>query len=433
MEFYILLSFIIGGIFGFVCYHFLFSRDKKNLISQNEKIQSLLTEKESEISNLKNEITKIETTLEMERKNFAEQENLLKKTEEKFRETFSALAFDVLNNNSKSFVELALESLKSIEKDTKGVLGEKGNEITTKIAELEKSLKSFDSAVREIELKRESAYTKIESNYGKLDKTTTDLLNALRSSKGSGNWGEIQLQRIVELAGMVEHCDYNKQVSLKGDGETYRPDLVVHLPQGRKIIVDAKAPISAFLNALAGNGDGDNLKKIIENVRKRVEELGKKEYFNKLEGSLDFVIMFLPSEALFSTVISNDPSFIEDCAKQRVIPASPLTLISLLKAISYGWTQVELEIEAKAILEKAKAIYENLCNSSGHLQELGKSLHKAVESYNVFVGSVERNVFSKGRELFKLNPSKEIAESKEVTEITRELKSSDWKMEDKGE
>jgi DNA recombination protein RmuC len=431
MAFYILLSFIVGLIVGFICCYLLFSREKRELVSQNEKSQSLLMEKEFEISNCKNEITKLETTLEIERKNFAEQETLLKRTEEKFRETFSALAYDVLNKNSESFVKLALESLKSIEADTKGVLGEKGSEITSKIAELEKSLKSFDSAVREIELKRESAYTKIEGSYGKLDKTTTDLLNALRSAKGSGNWGEVQLQRIVELAGMQNHTDFTLQEQKEGE----RPDLIVYLPQGRKIIVDAKAPISSFLKSLDENSKSKEelLNEFVSNVKKRVTELSRKEYFKTFEGSIDFVVMFIPSEAMFSTMIEKDSAFIEDCIRQRVVPASPLTLISLLKAISYGWTQVELEIEAKEILEKAKAIYENLCNSSGHLQELGKSLHKAIESYNSFVGSVERNVFSKGRELFKLNPSKEIAETKEVSEIPRELKSPDWKREDRSE
>ena len=376
------------------------------------------------VTKLKIEKAQLETAIAKEResyKQFMENKKL-------FEDAFKSLASDALNQNSKNFVELAMQNLKTIEAETKGVLGEKGTEITSKIIELKSALEKFDKNVKEIEIKRETAYTVLESGQVKLDKTTTELLKALKFAKGVGNWGEIQLQRIVELSGMVEHCDYDVQVYAATDGKGYYADMVVHLPQNRKIIIDSKAPLSAFLKSLeeSGKSRDELIEEFLKNVKEKVSDLAKKEYHKKIDGSVDFVVMFIPSEAMFSTIIEKDSSFVEECLRSNIIPASPLNLIALLKSVAYSWRQSELEVEAKKILEKAKDIYEALCKSSEHLSNLGKSLHNAVENYNTFIGSVERNVFSKGREISKVSPDKAMQELNEVTSIPRELKSPDW-------
>lgn len=380
------------------------------------------------LTRLKIEKAELKTTIEKERESFRQ----FSENKKALEDTFKSLAHDALMQNSENFIKLALESLKNIEAETKGVIGEKGIEITSKINDLKNVLEKFDKNVKDIEIKRENAYTTLQNGQTKLDKTTTELLGALKFAKGSGNWGEIQLERIAEISGMVEHCDYNVQVPAKEGEQRYLADMVVNLPQGRKIIIDAKTPVSAFLKSLDEKEiNRENLlKEFIENVYSSMKNLSEKEYFKKYEGSLDFVVMFIPSEAMFSTVIEKKSSFVEDCVKSKVIPASPLNLIALLKSVAYSWKQIELENQAKIILEKSKAIYEGLCSSSDHLANLGKSLHKCVENYNTFIGSVERNVFPKGREISRLSETKHISSSEEVLEIPRELKAPDWKKGD---
>ncbi|MFB3851272.1 MAG: DNA recombination protein RmuC [Acidobacteriota bacterium] len=374
---------------------------------------------------LKIENAQLQIALEKERENYQQ----FIENKKALEDAFKSLASDALNQNSKNFVELAMQNLKTIEAETKGVLGEKGTEITSKIAELRSALERFDKNVKDIEIKRETAYSTLKSGQETLDKTTSELLKALQFAKGIGNWGEIQLRRIAEISGMVEHCDFDTQVYVKADGDSYYADMVVHLPQNRKIIIDSKAPLSAFLKSLDENEKNKDelVKEFVKNVKDRASELSKKEYYKKIDGSVDFVVMFIPSEAMFSTIIERESAFVEDCVKSNIIPASPLNLIALLKSVAYGWRQQELEVEARAILEKARELYNGLCSSTEHIQKLGKSLESAVENYNKYIGSVERNVLAKGRELIKLEPDKPIKELSEINAVQRELKSPDWK------
>lgn len=374
---------------------------------------------------LKIEKAQLETKLAKERENYQQ----FIENKKALEDAFKSLASDALNQNSKNFVELAMQNLKTIEAETKGVLGEKGTEITSKIAELRSALERFDKNVKDIEIKRETAYSTLKSGQETLDKTTSELLKALQFAKGIGNWGEIQLRRIAEISGMVEHCDFDTQVYVKADGDSYYADMVVHLPQNRKIIIDSKAPLSAFLKSLDENEKNKDelVKEFVKNVKDRASKLSKKEYYKKIDGSVDFVVMFIPSEAMFSTIIERESAFVEDCVKSNIIPASPLNLIALLKSVAYGWRQQELEVEARAILEKARELYNGLCSSTEHIQKLGKSLESAVENYNKYIGSVERNVLAKGRELIKLEPDKPIKELSEINAVQRELKSPDWK------
>lgn len=374
---------------------------------------------------LKIEKAQLETKLAKERENYQQ----FIENKKALEDAFKSLASDALNQNSKNFVELAMQNLKTIEAETKGVLGEKGTEITSKIAELRSALERFDKNVKDIEIKRETAYSTLKSGQETLDKTTSELLKALQFAKGIGNWGEIQLRRIAEISGMVEHCDFDTQVYVKADGDSYYADMVVHLPQNRKIIIDSKAPLSAFLKSLDENEKNKDelVKEFVKNVKDMASELSKKEYYKKIDGSVDFVVMFIPSEAMFSTIIERESAFVEDCVKSNIIPASPLNLIALLKSVAYGWRQQELEVEARAILERARELYNGLCSSTEHIQKLGKSLESAVESYNTYIGSVERNVLAKGRELIKLEPDKSIKELSEINAVQRELKSPDWK------
>lgn len=367
------------------------------------------------------------TKLKLEKTFLEAENNRLKEYPKLIEDKFKSLALDVLNQNSKNFAELALQSLKAVEAETKGVLGEKGSEISLKINQLKEAIEKFDKNVKDIEIKRETAYDSLGKGQENLNKTTSELLKALKLSKGSGNWGEIQLKRMAEISGMVEHCDFEIQVLAVEQGDRYYADMVVHLPENRKIIIDAKTPLSAFLKSLEETQSKDVLlKEFIINVYNHFKRLGEKEYYKKYEGSVDFVVMFIPSEAMFSTIVEISPSFIEDCIKSNVIPASPITLIALLKSVAYSWRQSEIESEVKKIKEKARGIYEGLCSLKEHIEKLGKNLTNCVQSYNQFVGSVERNIFPKGRELQNLNPQKSLDEIRMLEEPIRGLNSPDW-------
>ena len=271
----------------------------------------------------------------------------------------------------------------------------------------------------------------VKGGQAKLDTTTTDLLKALKSPKARGNWGELQLRRVVEMADMLPYVDFEEQVQITADRDT--PDMIIKLPGGRKIVVDAKASMDAFLRALEAESEEEKKARLSEhgaNVRNRLKELSKKEYWEKLGDSPEFVVMFLPGESYFASVLEQDMQFLDDAVKARVIPASPLTLIALLKAIAYGWKQEMAERNAAKFIGLSKELYERLCTATEHLKEMEKNLHKTVESYNRMVGSLESRVLSQGRQIASLS-TKELPELGQVDEIPRSLTAPDWKGEDK--
>ncbi|HPA27810.1 MAG TPA: DNA recombination protein RmuC [Acidobacteriota bacterium] len=432
---------------------FVFLRREKSLFNERIKERdlreaALLREKndalalrerdEEAVKTLLSEKSRLEATLEKERQGHAEKEALLDRAKETFAQTFTALAADALHQNSRKFLEEAIANLQTLQESTKGVLDKKEEAIGGLVKPLKESLEKISDGIKEIEKERIRAYSDLMNEIGnvkggqaKLDTTTTDLLKALKSPKARGNWGELQLRRVVEMADMLPYVDFEEQVQITTDRDT--PDMIIKLPGGRKIVVDAKASMDAFLRALEAESEEEKKARLSEhgaNVRNRLKELSKKEYWEKLGDSPEFVVMFLPGESYFASVLEQDMQFLDDAVKARVIPASPLTLIALLKAIAYGWKQEMAERNAAKFIGLSKELYERLCTATEHLKEMEKNLHKTVESYNRMVGSLESRVLSQGRQIASLS-TKELPELGQVDEIPRSLTAPDWKGEDK--
>jgi DNA recombination protein RmuC len=357
---------------------------------------------------------------------------------------FKSAATDALRANTQSFIALAKQELGGQTQQAKQTLEAKELAIKNLIDPLGAALKSLDEQTRAMETARSGAYAKVETLVGNLQQSipasldalkseTAQLISALRAPKTRGNWGELQLRRCVEYAGMIEYCSFSEQVSARDeDDRLLRPDMTIQLPNGREIVVDAKTPLDAFLDA-TGSTDPAAQKLRFEahaqRVRTHLKDLSGKAYWKQFEKAPDFVVCFLPSEALFSAALEADPSLIEFGAQSHVVMATPTTLIALLRAVEFGWQQMEITKNAKAIHEMGRRIYEKLVVAQGHVTRLGNALANSVDYFNRFVGSIEGKggVFSYGRQLGELaHGDGDLAETAKLQPEVRELESPEW-------
>jgi DNA recombination protein RmuC len=359
---------------------------------------------------------------------------------------FADLASKALRDNNASFLQLAEQKLGAQANEAKQTLETKETAIKNLVDPLEAALKKLDEQARAMETARSGAYSKVETLVETMQKTipasldalkneTAQLITALRSPKTRGNWGELQLKRCVEYAGMVQYCSFSEQVTARDEDENMlRPDMTIQLPNGREIVVDAKTPLDAFLDA-SGNTDpaAQNLRFTAhaQRVKKHLKDLSSKAYWKQFEKAPDFVVCFLPSEALFSAALEADPSLIEFSAQNHVVMATPTTLIALLRAVEFGWQQTEITKNAKAIHEMGRKIYDKLVVAQGHVIKLGNALGSSVDYYNRFLGSIEGkkggSVFTLGRQLGELvHGDEEIVEMEKLQLEVREMESLEW-------
>ena len=332
--------------------------------------------------------------------------------QDQLREAFQALAASTLRSTTDEFLKLADQKIGNVHREAAIDLTRRQQELGTLVSPIKDTLQQVDAKLKEVEKTRIDDSANMRSLLGlvghtqqQLQQETQNLVRALRSPGVRGQWGEVQLKKVVELSGMLEHCDFDEQPTIFAESGRMRPDMTINLPGGRTIVVDAKAPLEAFLDAQGAAEEGIRSGKLADHVRQvkdHVSKLGAKSYWDALPSSPELVILFLPAEAIYMAALERDSALIDYGVKQNVLIASPLTLIALLRAASYGWKQERLTINAEEISRLGKALHESVASMAEHLEDLRKRMDGTFSTFNKVVGSFENNVFVKARRFREL-------------------------------
>jgi len=348
--------------------------------------------------------------------------------------TMKSLAADALATNNQSFLLLAKSQLEQLQQKGTHDLDQRKQAVEHLVAPIRESLSKVDGKLQELEVARQGAYRELKEQVRQLTDSqkelrteTGNLVTALRSPVVRGRWGEMQLRRVVEMAGMLAHCDFVEQTSVRGDdGGRLRPDVVVRLPGGKQVVVDAKAPLQAYLDALEAKDEDTRRAYLVDHarqIRDHIAKLSAKSYWSQFEQTPEFVVLFIPGETFFSAALEQDPTLIEEGVNQQVILATPTTLIALLRAVAYGWNQEKVAESARAVSELGRELYKRLATLTDHFSKVGRGLESAVRAYNDSVGSFERSVLPGARKLkdHGVSPPSELAELKEIEITTRSI------------
>ena len=375
------------------------------------------------ITALRERNTQLTTALELQEKNATEKiatlEHAHQQAQQQIREqlsdTFSTLSQQALKHNSDEFLKLAQENLKQFQSQAQSDLSQKEKAIEHLIKPIQEALQKTEQQIQGMEKERREAYgalhTHLESMaraQASLSSETRNLVNALRRPEVRGQWGEMTLKRLAELAGMVEHCDFYEQETVRTEDGQQRPDMIIRMPDGREIVVDVKTPLDAYLNAIEKEDDESRDQELVRharNVRNRVNELAAKAYWAQFKNAPDFVVLFIPGDQFLGAALDKDPALLEDALRQQVILATPTSFVALLRAVGYGWRQEQLAENADKIKQVGEELYKRLGTFAGHLQKLGRSLETSTKHYNSAVGSFDSRILPSAQKFTEMGIS----------------------------
>jgi DNA recombination protein RmuC len=390
-------------------------------------LRGQLMETSNRASTLEERANHLQVRLEEERQQSAREIKLITEAQRAFEMSFKSLSADALKSNNQSFLDLARASLAEFQQGAKGDLEKRQIAIDALVAPVRASLEKVDEKIASLEKAREQAYGEMRQQFvqmaevqSQLRDETGNLVKALRQPHVRGRWGEIQLRRVVEMAGMMPHCDFVEQQSAEGEEGKLRPDLIVKLPGNRQIVVDSKAPISAYMDAHEAGTDELRKVKILlhaQLMRRHLESLAKKSYWEQFQPTPEVVVMFIPGEAFFSAALEADPELLDNGFGQNVIIASPASLMALLKAASYGWRQEAIADNAREISQLGQELHARLGVMADHLARVGKSLGSATDSYNAAIASFESRVLVSARKFKELGATSREAEIIELRAV----------------
>jgi len=369
-----------------------------------------------ELGKARQKLAGLESQREAELKAADEKLKLLEQARAQLESSFKALSAEALSKNNESFLKLAEENLKKYQEGAKSDLEKRQESIHKTVEPVNEALKLFNQRIEKIEERRTATDASLKEQLShlsqaqaELSRTTGSLVQALRAPQVRGQWGEMQLRRTVEMAGMVNYCDFLEQASHEtGEGQRQRPDMLIKLPNERQVVVDAKVPLAAYLDALEAKEAHVQTERMLAHARQlrdHIKGLSQKAYWNQFENTPEFVVLFVPNETIFSAALEQDPQLIELGVQNKVILATPTTLIALLKAIAYGWQQEAIAREAKQIAELGRELYERIGVVTGYFNDVGKTLGKTVDNYNKAIRSVESRLLVTARKFEALDSS----------------------------
>ncbi len=368
-----------------------------------------------EIQQLNVTIARLETELEGDAEHYKEQLALLHQARDSLTRHFAVLSHKALKQNNSLFLQLANQNLKLQQHRAQSELERKRQEVDALITPIQEALARTEAQIEKIERERQKSFGELSSQIrqlaeseGRLQAETQNLIQALKRPDVRGRWGEMTLKRLVELAGMVEYADFDEQVSTSAEGRRSRPDMVIRMPDQRELIVDAKTPLAAYLEAVDAKDDGERkaaLQRHAKNLRDRMRELSSKQYWNQFRNSPDFVVMFVPGDQFLNAALEHDPALLEDSLRQNVILTTPASLIAMLRAVAFGWRQATFSANAEQIRELGENLYQRIATLTEHFARLGQSLDSSVEHFNRAIGSLERQLIPSARKMHELGIS----------------------------